>query len=216
MRAPLPFHGGGADFWNKLLNNSVILIATGSEEPALLQAIKLGLLGKIEALFQTPTAENLRFAFTIFRGLLRFPSAMQKAREAKLFPDLLLQAADSNDHETMVSLATNLFDMLVPEPCFVAEALQAGVLKKLKQAREKVKRQVKLRLQLDPMVDPLEVLVKLPPSEIVALQVKARAGGSFMSGGRGKVRFLAFGSLVTLCVRTLRQPRRVALPRRVC
>lgn len=163
-----PVLPGASPSLEDLLNTSLGLIAAHCDEPALLQAIKLGLLKKVELLFRKPPTLDL--ALYVLMGLLRFPMATEKVLKAKLVPDLLVDAADTIVHKALEAwkFAAWLSNVSKSKPYLVVEALEAGVLEKLKQARDKAKRQVKVRLNLSQLITSFDALLTLGDAELAA------------------------------------------------
>lgn len=165
------------------LDEGIALIAKFGNDRHMAQAIKVGLLDRVRALFQAGTTADLRYALAVCKGLLRFPSALEEARKVGLLPNILRDVAASEAPDLGSELAEGLEGCSKINPTFVKEAMEAGLLSKLKKARDKAKKGSWQQLKLTRLIKSFDALLRLGPEEIEAQQRLADLGGpSGLSG----------------------------------
>lgn len=188
--------GKGLFEWrDEMFRCCIRLIAEYTTEKHMGQAIRSGLDSVLETLLDgATTLQALQYALNILGHLLKSPIAMNKFREANLIPDLLVKCARNPDPNMVAELAKWLEFWSQAEPCFVAEVLEGGVLKEVKQTHRNLRPLLTVAMSLRRLIKAFDALLALEPEEREARQERARLAKALTTSS---VEVLAHSSLAS-------------------
>eukprot|EP00884_Botryococcus_braunii_P004386 jgi/Botrbrau1/13949/Bobra.250_1s0004.1 len=164
----------------EMIWNVLSLIVDFGEPRYVKQALRCGLLEQVKITIPDAASVHRIHAIGVVKGLLRYREGLEQMRRERIWPNMLINAADSSDVSFLLRYTQTILEVNESDHHLAAELLAMGALERLQRDRDRDTWDLEWKRQLKSRIKTLEDLIidKDATADLRAGRVKVvRRGG---------------------------------------